>query len=78
MAFLDDVMMATFGERVIMVVNSSNKDKKLISWFETVSLDGVEVENVSQTHGFIAVQGPESIEACESALSVSIIKLQAV
>ncbi len=66
---LDDVMMATFGERVIMVVNSSNKEK-LMSWFETVGLDGVEVENVSETHGFIAVQGPESIEACEKALSV--------
>ena len=57
---LDDVMMATLGQDVIMVVNSSNSTK-LIEWFDEVGLEDTKLTNISETHGFIAVQGPESL-----------------
>ena len=43
-----------------MVINASNKDK-IITWFETNGLDRSTVDIRFDTHGLLAIQGPESI-----------------
>ncbi len=67
---LDDVMMATFGDDVLMVVNSSNKDK-LMAWFDQVGTDGVTITSLSEENAFIAVQGPEALAQCQTILGLN-------
>lgn len=68
---LDDVMMATFGNDVLMVVNSANKSK-LMAWFDTVGTDGVSIESLSEDNAFIAVQGPKALENCQKILGLNV------
>lgn len=67
----DDIMVGKLDEVThVMVVNASNKDK-LLAWFSSVGTDGVVIEDLSVTHGFMAVQGPEALGIFDPAFGTS-------
>ncbi|RAP33049.1 glycine cleavage system aminomethyltransferase GcvT [Candidatus Marinamargulisbacteria bacterium SCGC AG-439-L15] len=67
---LDDVMIGCLEETTFaMVVNASNCDK-LMAWFETVGMDGVTIDRLTETHSFLAIQGPSSLDQLERVLGL--------
>ena len=62
---LDDVMVG-FNDilnQYFMIINASNKEK-IMGWFNQNGLDTVTVTECFDTHGLVAVQGPEAKAYC--------------
>jgi len=68
---LDDVMIGKTGDHYVMVVNASNKEK-LLSWFNAAGQEGAEIEDLSSTYSFIAIQGPNAIEKAKEVINLDV------
>jgi len=56
---VDDIIVYRFDDYFLMVVNASNIDKDFL-WLQKNLISGVELKNISDKAGLIAVQGPKS------------------
>lgn len=68
---LDDVMVG-FNDilnQYFMIINASNKEK-IMGWFNQNGLDSVTVTECFDTHGLVAVQGPEAKAILQDALPI--------
>ena len=65
---LDDVMMSTFQEDVLMVVNASNVEK-LLDWFDSFDKKDVSIESFFDSHALLAIQGPDALRICDDILN---------
>lgn len=66
---LDDVMLTQFEDQYLMVVNASNAEK-CENWFHKQGLKDTQMTCLSDTHGFIAIQGPEAFGQAKSILGI--------
>ena len=68
---LDDVMVG-FNDvlnQYFMIINASNKEK-IMGWFNQNGLDSVTVTECFDTHGLVAVQGPEAKALLQDELPI--------
>ncbi len=68
---LDDVMVG-FNDilnQYFMIINASNKEK-IMGWFNQNGLDAVTVTECFETHGLVAVQGPEAKAILQDQLPI--------
>jgi len=72
---LDDVMFGKLDERFILVVNAANKGK-LLDWFSEKNKFDATIHDMSQTHAFVAIQGPEAIQKVSECLRVDLSGLK--
>ena len=69
---LDDVMVG-FNvdlDGYFMIINAANKDK-ILDWFTANGLDLNDVEIRFDTHGLIAIQGPQTVDILSSAFGIN-------
>lgn len=70
---LDDVMISPFNDNdFLMVVNASNKEK-LINYFTE---NKCKLTNLSNTHSFLAIQGPKSLAKLSNILNFDLCNLK--
>jgi aminomethyltransferase len=70
---LDDITVGKLDDFFLVVVNASNKSK-ILDWFSKHQQDHVQVEDLSDRRGFIALQGPSAITILEAYLEKSMSK----
>ena len=58
---IDDLLIYNLSDYYMLVVNAANIDKDF-NWLQNNLINGVELENVSDNMGLLAVQGPISKE----------------
>ena len=71
---IDDVIIYKKKDAFMMVVNSANIDKNF-QWLESVIIDGVEINNISQDCDMIAIQGPSSRKILQSIIKEDLSSL---
>jgi aminomethyltransferase len=64
---IDDLLVYNLGDRYLLVVNASNKDKDL-QWIQkqAASFDDVDIQDISERTALIAVQGPMSLSILQT------------
>lgn len=60
---IDDLIIYDEGNQVSLIVNAATTDKDK-SWL-LEHLSGIDLQDLSQTHGLIAVQGPKAVETLQ-------------
>jgi aminomethyltransferase len=69
---IDDLLVYKRGENdFLLVINASNIAKDF-AWMQANALDGVELENVSDSYTLLAVQGPRAVELLQKLTSVDL------
>jgi len=68
---VDDLLVYRFPDHYMMVVNASNLDKDF-SWAKEHLLPGVELTNISDETGLLAIQGPQALDAMLSLTDVNL------
>lgn len=72
---VDDLLLYNLGDRFLMVVNASNREKDL-RWLQDQMEGEVELEDVSEETGLLAVQGPKSLQTLNPILNDDLNDLQ--
>jgi aminomethyltransferase len=63
------------NEEYLLVVNASNMEKDW-SWIKEHNTEGVAMENVSDTTGLLAVQGPKAVQYMQELTDVDLVNLK--
>jgi aminomethyltransferase len=63
------------NEEYLLVVNASNIEKDW-SWIREHNTEGVDMENVSDTTGLLAVQGPKAVQYMQELTDVDLVNLK--
>ncbi len=72
---IDDLIIYEMtDENFLIIVNASNIDKDF-TWMKSKAPQGVQVENISNQRGILAVQGPNSRKVIESVFGSEIAKI---
>tara|TARA_B100001250_G_scaffold361966_1_gene340358 strand:- start:3321 stop:4415 length:1095 start_codon:yes stop_codon:yes gene_type:complete len=71
---LDDVLVYQKQNNYMMVVNASNK-QKIVKWLNFHALKGIDIKDISDEIGLIAIQGPKSIKILNKIFNISLNKL---
>lgn len=69
---VDDCLVYRFEDRVMMVVNASNREKDLAHISKRAAEFGVVIEDVSDSFGLLAVQGPRTAEILQPLTDVDL------
>lgn len=69
---VDDCLVYRFANRVMMVVNASNREKDLAHISRRAPEFGVTIEDISDSIGLLAVQGPQAEEILASLTDVDL------
>ena len=72
---LDDVMFGRLGDRFILVVNSANKDK-LLTWFAPELKGDVSIKELTKSHAFVAIQGPNAVKKVAAHFNIDLSSLK--
>lgn len=72
---LDDVMFGKLGDRFILVVNASNKEK-LLAWFAPEMKGDVVIKELTKTHAFVAIQGPSAVNRVATHFAIDLSGLK--
>lgn len=56
---LDDIMFGCADDNITLIVNASNK-AKILEWMSKTQPASIKVDDINDTHGLIAIQGPEA------------------
>ncbi len=67
---IDDLIIYDEGQQVSLIVNAATTDKDK-SWL-LEHLSGVELQDLSQTHALIAVQGPKAVETLQTITDIDL------
>ena len=67
---IDDLIIYDEGEQVSLIVNAATTDKDK-SWLLD-HLSGIELQDLSQTHALIAVQGPKAVETLQQITDIDL------
>jgi aminomethyltransferase len=68
---VDDLLVYRFSDHYMMVVNAANLDKDF-AWASEHLLPGVELTNISDETGLLAIQGPQALEALQGLTEVDL------
>ncbi len=69
---LDDAMVGQVDGQSILVVNAANKNK-IVAWINKNIIDNVTIEDMTTTHGFLAVQGPNALEKLAKLFNLNLV-----
>ena len=69
---VDDCLVYRFADRVMMVVNASNREKDLAHILKRAGEFSVTIEDISDDIGLLAVQGPKAEEILATLTSVDL------
>jgi len=73
---LDDTILSRLDKsRYLLVVNAGNRDK-ISKWLEAHREKGVNIEDITEETGAIAIQGPKAEELTEKILDIKISSLK--
>ncbi|MFC1562633.1 glycine cleavage system aminomethyltransferase GcvT [candidate division KSB1 bacterium] len=72
---VDDLLVYRFPDKYLMVVNASNKEKDY-NWIIENKINGVKIEDVSDSISLIAVQGPSSIKTLQKLTDVDLDQIK--
>lgn len=73
---VDDCLVYRFEDRVMIVVNASNREKDLAHVSARAGEFGVTIEDISDAIGLLAVQGPASAEILQGLTSLDLGTIQ--
>ena len=68
---VDDLLIYRFSDHYLMVVNASNLAKDF-NWVKQHLLVGVELRNISDETGLLAIQGPQAFEVLQTLTDVNL------
>lgn len=72
---VDDLLVYRFPNKYLMVVNASNREEGY-KWIIENKMDGVEIDDVSDSITLIAVQGPNSIKTLQKLTEINLEKMK--
>jgi len=72
---VDDLLIYRFADHYMMVVNASNLEKDYL-WAKDHLLPGVELINISDETGLLAIQGPQALEALQPLTDVNLNEIE--
>ena len=68
---IDDLLIYRYPDHFMLVVNASNKEKDL-DWFMAHKLDNVDILDISDQTGLIALQGPKSRSILQNIFDINL------
>ena len=71
---IDDLLIYRYPDHFMLVVNASNKEKDL-DWFMAHKLDNVDILDISDQTGLIALQGPKSRSILQNVFDINLNKI---
>ena len=63
------------NEEYLLVVNASNIEKDW-NWINEHNTEGVDMENISETTGLLAIQGPKAVQYMQELTDVNLVDLK--
>ena len=63
------------NEEYLLVVNASNIEKDW-NWISEHNTEGVDMENISETTGLLAIQGPKAVQYMQELTDVNLVDLK--
>ena len=63
------------NEEYLLVVNASNIEKDW-NWISERNTEGVDMENISETTGLLAIQGPKAVQYMQELTDVNLVDLK--
>ena len=72
---VDDLIVYNMGDRYMLVVNAANTEKDY-QWIREHVMDGVEIENISDTLTQLAVQGKKAEETLQKLTAVDLSEIK--
>lgn len=58
---LDDLIIFKLSDQEYLVTPNASNTEKILQWFQTHLSEGVELKDVSEEYGLLALQGPEAV-----------------
>lgn len=74
---LDDLLLFKFSDSHYLVTPNANNTEKIYSWMNQHLDEGIEVVNVSDSYGLIALQGPKAERILKSMTQTTLADLKA-
>jgi aminomethyltransferase len=71
---IDDLLIYRYPDHFMLVVNASNREKDL-DWFMAHKLDNVDILDISDQTGLIALQGPKSRSILQNVFDINLNKI---